>query len=44
MKPTLNPEDLKVSSFETSAADKVAHEAVWPCTGCMSGCGIQPPA
>ncbi|MBB4639669.1 hypothetical protein [Longimicrobium terrae] len=39
---TLNISDLDVATFEIS--DKVTREAVWPCTGCLSGCGINPPA
>lgn len=39
---TLNISDLDVASFEIS--DKVTFEAKWPCTGCLSGCGINPPA
>jgi hypothetical protein len=42
MKTRLNVAELDVSSFEIT--EVVAREAVWPCTGCVSGCGINPPA
>ena len=37
----LNPEDLQVDSFETSAS---ISGGGYCCTGCVSGCGINPTA
>lgn len=33
---------LTITTFATE--DQVTHAAKWPCTGCVSGCGILPPA
>ena len=37
----LNPEDLKVDSFDTTAS---ISGGGYCCTGCVSGCGINPTA
>ncbi|HEX6746633.1 MAG TPA: hypothetical protein VF092_05005 [Longimicrobium sp.] len=39
----LNPEDLQVDSFETSSALPTGG-TLGCCTGCVSGCGINPTA
>ncbi|HEX6746634.1 MAG TPA: hypothetical protein VF092_05010 [Longimicrobium sp.] len=39
----LNPDDLNVESFDTSAAI-AAPGGGFCCTGCVSGCGINPTA
>jgi len=41
----LNPEDLQVSTFETSSEDMaIGTGGGYCCTGCVSGCGINPTA
>ncbi|HEX5727541.1 MAG TPA: hypothetical protein VFX98_18860 [Longimicrobiaceae bacterium] len=42
----LNPEDIEVSSFDVEAAGPMAARLPDPfcCTGCVSGCGINPTA
>ncbi|HEX8691543.1 MAG TPA: hypothetical protein VF746_03815 [Longimicrobium sp.] len=37
---SLNPEDLQVESFATAEPDGTGY----CCTGCVSGCGINPTA
>lgn len=39
---SLNPEDLHVESFTTSASADLSYPVC--CTGCDSGCGINPTA
>jgi len=39
----LNPDDLKVDSFPTTAA-QISGGTGDCCTGCVSGCGINPTA
>lgn len=43
MSQKLNPEDLQVSSFETQAQLASGGDP-FCCTGCVSGCGINPTA
>jgi hypothetical protein len=42
---TLNPEDLQVESYSTdTAAARLPSDGLDCCTGCVSGCGINPTA
>ena len=40
----LNPEDLAVETFPTSSAQMAIGGGGYCCTGCTSGCGINPTA
>ena len=40
----LNPEDLKVETFQTGATTNAIGGDPFCCTGCTSGCGINPTA
>jgi hypothetical protein len=40
----LNPENLQVQSFATSQESEVDGGTLGCCTGCVSGCGINPTA
>jgi hypothetical protein len=40
----LDPESLRVSSFETSGETVIGPGGGYCCTGCVSGCGINPTA
>ena len=41
----LNPEDLVVDSFSTTnSSDSISTGGGFCCTGCASGCGINPTA
>jgi hypothetical protein len=40
----LDPESLRVSSFETSDEIAMSTGGGFCCTGCVSGCGINPTA
>jgi len=40
----LNPDDLNVESFPTNDANMISPGGGYCCTGCTSGCGINPTA
>lgn len=40
----LNPDDLNVESFPTNEATMIGSGGGFCCTGCTSGCGINPTA
>lgn len=40
----LNPESLKVESFATAESAEIGGGTLGCCTGCVSGCGINPTA
>jgi hypothetical protein len=40
----LNPEDLQISSLETTEERAIGPGGGYCCTGCVSGCGINPTA
>jgi hypothetical protein len=40
----LNPDDLRVQSFATSEQATIGGGTLGCCTGCVSGCGINPTA
>ena len=41
---TLNPEDLSIVSFPTTGISESISGGGYCCTGCASGCGINPTA